>query len=563
MRYDLQTLRGDVLGGVTAAVVLLPMALAYGVVSGLGVIAGLYGAIAVGFFASLFWGTRALISGPTGPMAVAMAVVVGSYADNLTEAFTIVIMAGAIQIILGVVKMGRYVAYTPYSVISGFTSGVGVIIVLLQVLPFLGASSPGGGTVGAIRAMPAALGEVNVHALAIALVTLVVAVVWPKRFQKALPPTLAALIAGTLLGVLLLKSAPLIGEVPTGFPEMIDTHTVLQHLVSSFQPALVLALLASINTLLMSLIADSMTRATHQPNRELVGQGVGNIFSGLFGGMPGAGNIPATVVNARIGGRSPLSGVLCSLLLLTLVLGLGRYVGEIPHAVLAGILMKVGWDIIDWRFITRIHRVQREHLLVMLITLGLTVFADLLSAIMLGLIVAALVSARQFEYLELDSVISVPLLDISFLADEDEDEDEEGDEADDIDSLLSLLGDDDDDEDDFDPFSARCGLVSFRGRFTVASSNRMFSTLSVDIQEHEVVILDFSETKYMDDSAAFVLEQLIDVAISENTECIVMGLEGAIATSLQKLDILRRVSSDRYVANMDEARVIAKRILEV
>ena len=561
MRYDLQTLRGDVLGGVTAAVVLLPMALAYGVVSGLGVIAGLYGAIAVGFFASLFWGTRALISGPTGPMAVAMAVVVGSYADNLTEAFTIVIMAGAIQIILGVVKMGRYVAYTPYSVISGFTSGVGVIIVLLQVLPFLGASSPGGGTLGAIRALPAALGEVNVHALAIALGTLMVTVVWPKRLQKALPPPLAALIAGTLLGVLLLKNAPLIGEVPTGFPEMIDTHTVLQNLVGSFQPALVLALLASINTLLMSLIADSMTRATHQPNRELVGQGVGNIFSGLFGGMPGAGNIPATVVNARIGGRSPLSGVLCSLLLLTLVLGLGRYVGEIPHAVLAGILMKVGWDIIDWRFITRIHRVQREHLLVMIITLGLTVFADLLSAIMLGLIVAALVSARQFEYLELDSVISVPLLDISFLADE-EDEDEDEDETDELDALLSLLGDDDD-EDDFDPFSARCGLVSFRGSFTVASSNRMFGTLSVDIQEHEVVILDFSETNYMDDSAAFVLEQLIDVAISENTECIVMGLEGAIATSLQKLDILRRVSSDRYVANMDEAREIAKRILGV
>ena len=582
MKYDLQALRGDVLGGVTSAVVLLPMALAYGVVSGLGVIAGLYGAVAVGFFASLFWGTKALISGPTGPMAVAMAVVVGNYADNLTEAFSIVIMAGAIQIVLGVLKMGRYVAYTPYSVISGFTSGVGVIIVLLQVLPFLGAASPGGGTVGAIRAFPGALGNINFDALAIALVTLVVTVVWPKRLQRTLPPTLAALIAGTLLGVLVLTGAPLIGEVPTGFPEVIDTHTVLQHLVGSFQPALVLALLASINTLLMSLIADSMTRGTHQPNRELVGQGVGNIFSGLFGGMPGAGNIPATVVNARTGGRSPLSGVLCSLLLLTLVLGLGSYVGEIPHAVLAGILMKVGWDIIDWRFITRIHRVQREHLLVMVITLGLTVFADLLSAIMLGLIVAALVSARQFEYLELDSVISVPLLDISFLAPEEEDE-EEG-EADDLDSMLSLLGDDDDeegeddgdgldallsllgdddDEDEFDPFSARCGLVSFRGSFTVASSNRMFSTMSVDIQDHEVVILDFSQTNYMDDSAAFTVERLIDVAIEENTECIVMGLGGAVGAGLQKLQILRRVPNDRYVEDMDEARVLAKRILGI
>ena len=582
MNYDLQDLRGDVLGGITSAVVLLPMALAYGVVSGLGVIAGLYGAVAVGLFASLFWGTKALISGPTGPMAVAMAVVVGSYAENIIEAFTIVIMAGVIQIVLGLIKMGRYVAYTPYSVISGFTSGVGVIIVLLQVLPFLGASSPGGGTVGAIRAMPDAVGSINFHALAIALVTLVVTVVWPTKLARALPPSLAALIVGTGLGVLWLTEAPLIGTVPTGFPDLIDTHTVLQHAVSSFQPALVLALLASINTLLMSLIADSLTRGTHNPNRELMGQGVGNIFSGLFGGMPGAGNIPATVVNARIGGRTPVSGVLCALVLMSLVLGLGEYVGEIPHAVLAGILMKVGWDIIDWRFITRIHRVQREHLVVMVITLGLTVFADLLSAIMLGLIVAALVSARQFEFLELDSVISAPLLDISFLADEeeeedaepdldsmlallggDDDEEEDGDEPDALDSMLALLGDDDDEEEEFDPFSARCGLVSFRGSFTVASSNRMFSTISVDIRDHEVVILDFSQTDYMDDSAAFVVERLVDVAIEEDTECIVMGLGGTVGASLQKLDILRSVPKDRYVEDMDEAKVIAKRILGI
>ncbi|MCY3563366.1 MAG: SulP family inorganic anion transporter [Acidimicrobiia bacterium] len=581
MNYDLQTLRGDVLGGITSAVVLLPMALAYGVVSGLGVIAGLYGAVAVGLFASLFWGTKALISGPTGPMAVAMAVVVGTYAENIIEAFTIVIVAGVIQILLGLIKMGRYVAYTPYSVISGFTSGVGVIIVLLQVLPFLGAPSPGGGTVGAIRAMPEAVGSVNFHALAIALVTLVVTVAWPTKLARALPPTLAALIVGTLMGVLWLKDAPLIGTVPTGFPDIIDTHTVLQHAIGSFQPALVLALLASINTLLMSLIADSLTRGTHNPNRELMGQGVGNIVSGLFGGMPGAGNIPATVVNARIGGRTPVSGVLCALVLMSLVLGLGEYVGEIPHAVLAGILMKVGWDIIDWRFITRIHRVQREHLVVMVITLGLTVFADLLSAIMLGLIVAALVSARQFEYLELDSVISAPLLDISFLADEegeedadepdldgmlallgDDDEDDDG-GSDPLDSMLALLGDDEEDEDAFDPFSARCGLVSFRGSFTVASSNRMFSTISVDIRDHEVVILDFSQTDYMDDSAAFVVERLVDVAIEEDTECIVMGLGGAVGAGLQKLNILSSVPKDRYVQDMDEAKVIAKRILGI
>ena len=563
MKYDLQSLRGDVLGGITAAVVLLPMALAYGVVSGLGVIPGLYGAVAVGLFASLFWGTQGLISGPTGPMAVAMAVVVASYAQNLVEAFTIVVMAGVIQIILGLIKMGRYVAYTPYSVISGFTSGVGVIIVLLQILPILGASSSGGGTLGAIRAIPEALGAINFHALVVALVTLGVTVIWPTRFRRALPPSLAALIVGTLLGILWLQDAPVIGKVPTGFPDVIDLHTFPQHLVSALQPALVLALLASINTLLMSLITDSMTRATHRPNRELVGQGVGNIVSGLFGGMPGAGNIPATVVNARIGGRTPVSGVLCALLLLALLLGLGEHIGEIPHAVLAGILMKVGWDIIDWRFIARITRIQREHLVVMLITLGLTVFADLLTAIMLGLIVAALVSARQFEYLELDSVVSAPLLDISFLAEQGESEDEDAEGFDLLaDQLLDML-DDDGEEDDFDPFSARCGLLSFRGTFTVASSNRMFSTISVDIRDHEVAILDFSETNYMDDSAAFVVERLIDVAIEENTECIVMGLEGAVGKGLLKLDILRRIPEDRYVEDMDGARTVARAILGI
>ncbi|MYJ15927.1 MAG: SulP family inorganic anion transporter, partial [Acidimicrobiia bacterium] len=260
MNYDLQTLRGDVLGGITSAVVLLPMALAYGVVSGLGVIAGLYGAVAVGLFASLFWGTKALISGPTGPMAVAMAVVVGTYAENIIEAFTIVIVAGVIQILLGLIKMGRYVAYTPYSVISGFTSGVGVIIVLLQVLPFLGAPSPGGGTVGAIRAMPEAVGSVNFHALAIALVTLVVTVAWPTKLARALPPTLAALIVGTLMGVLWLKDAPLIGTVPTGFPDIIDTHTVLQHAIGSFHFFFFVSVMSEIYTLLMSLIADSLTR---------------------------------------------------------------------------------------------------------------------------------------------------------------------------------------------------------------------------------------------------------------------------------------------------------------
>ena len=537
MSYDLQTFRGDVFGGITAAVVGLPVALAFGVASGLGALAGIYGAIAVGFFAAVFGGTRSQISGPTGPMSVAMAVIVTSNADNLAEAFTIVTMAGLIQVLLGVMRIGRFVAFTPYSVISGFMSGIGIIIILIHTLPFLGSAIVTGGPLGAVRAWPDAINDVNFSALSIAAVTLAVGVVWPSRLRKFLPPTLAALTAGTLLSVLWLSNTPVIGEVPTGLPDVQLPDLSLSALAGAVQPALIIALLGSIDSLLTSLIADSMTRTRHKPNRELVGQGIGNLAAGLIGGLPGAGATMGTVVNIRAGGRTQVSGVLRTAILLAVVLGLGKYVETIPHAVLAGILMKVGWDIIDWRFLTRIHRVQREHLLVMLITLGLTVFLDLVTAVAIGLIAAGMASARQFERLELDSVVSVPLLDRSFLGSQE-------------------------DADEVDSFSARVGLVALRGSFTVASSNKLIDTISVDIRDHEVVILDFSGTVYMDDSAALVVEQLIDSAIAEDTQCIVMGLSGSPAATLKTLNVLRRVPADRFVATLDEARETAERIFE-
>ena len=537
MTYNLQTLRGDLFGGITAAVVGLPVALAFGVASGLGTLAGIYGAIAVGFFATVFGGTKSQISGPTGPMAVAMAVIVTTHADTLAEAFTIVIMAGLIQILLGVMRIGRFVAFTPYSVISGFMSGIGIIIMLLQTLPFLGATGATGGPVGVVRALPNAMSNVNFSALAIAAVTLVVGVLWPRQLRRYLPPTLAALVAGTLLGVLWLTNTPVIGEVPTGLPQIELPVFSLSLLVRAIEPALILALLGSIDSLLTSLIADAMTRTRHNPNRELVGQGIGNVVAGLIGGLPGAGATLGTVVNIRAGGQTQVSGALRAAILLALVLGLGKYVEAIPHAVLAGILMKVGWDIIDWRFILRIHRVQREHLLVMLITLALTVFVDLVTAVAIGLIAAGMAGARQFERLELDRVISLPLLDQSFLASEKSDE-------------------------EADAFSARVGLVALRGSFSVASSNKLINTISVDIRDHEVVILDFSDTVYVDDSAALVVEQMIDSAIAEDTECIIMGLTGPPAATLRALNVLHRVPAAHFVKTLDEAKNIAQRLLD-
>ena len=291
VNYDLDTLRGDLFGGSTSTVVALPVALAFGVASGLGAAAGLYGAFAVGFFAAVFGGTRSQISGPTAPMAV----IITSHASNLTEALTVVVLGRLLQVLLGVLRIGRFVAYTPHVVVSGFMSGIGIIVMLIPTLPFLGAPTATGGPLGALRALPEAVDNINLSALAVAVVTLATGVLWPRRLARYLPRALVALIAGTLLGVLWLRDVPVIGG-------------------GAHRPAAVASAAA-------------------------------------VRGVPAAGR--------AAGGQTRVSGALRAVFVLALLLGLGRYVEPIPHAVLAGILMKVGWDIIDWRMLTRIHRIRR------------------------------------------------------------------------------------------------------------------------------------------------------------------------------------------------------------
>ena len=534
--YGINGVRGDVLGGITAAIVSLPVALAFGLAAGLGPAAGIYGAISVGFFAAVFGGTKSLISGPTGSMTVAMAVIVETNADNIAEAFTIVVMAGMFQILFGLLRIGRFVTYTPYSVISGFMTGVGVIIILVQTLPFMGAEVAAGGPIGTLRNITSIFDDFESNALGIAAITLVVAILWPNKFDRYLPSTLVALGVGTLVSVVWLTQAPTIGTIPTDLPSFAMPDFAPEVLVRSIEPAIVIALVGSADTLLTALVADSMTRSRHDPSRELLSQGIGNVFTAFIRGLPGSGATPSTVANARAGGRTFASGVISVGILVVLVLMLGEYVASIPNAVLAGILVKVALDTIDWRFVTRIHRVQREHMVVMLLTLGLTVFLDLVAAVAVGMIAAAVTSSRQFEKLEMDSVVSVPILDQVFFETVD-------------------------DHDDVDMFTARVGLVALRGTFTVASSSKLIDTIGEDIREHEVVILDFTDTVYIDDSAALVVEQLIETSFSYDTQCIVMGLQGMPAQNLQGLNVLKQVPPDQIVEDRDQARAVAARLL--
>ena len=536
MKYDLQALRGDIFGGITSAVVALPVALAFGIASGLGAAAGMYGAIAVGFFASVFGGTRSQISGPTPSMTVAMAVILSTHADTLPEALTVVVLAGLIQVLLGVLRIGRFVVYTPHVVVSGFMSGIGIIIMLIQVLPFLGAPTSPEGPMGALRAAPEAIANVNSSALAISLLALAITVFWPRRADRILPAPLVALLAGAALGMLWLTDAPVIGEIPRGLPAPMLALPSADFLLGALQPAIILALLGAVDSLLTSLVADSMTGTRHRPDKELVGQGLGNMISGVFGGMPGAGATIGTVTNIRAGGSTPVSGAIRAVFLLALLLGLGQYVEPIPHAVLAGILMKIGWDIVDWRLLSRIHRLRRDHLVVMLLTLALTVVVDLVTAVAIGLIVAGMNHARQLKGLELDSVVSVPVLDRAFFAGE------EG---------MKIS----------DPLQARVGMVALRGTLTVASSRNLVSVIGADIKDHEIVVFDFSGAKYLDDSAAMVIEQILDVARDVDTEVIVVGLSGTVAEMIDTMDVLGGVPGDHVVDDLVQARGVARRLL--
>ena len=398
-----ENLSGNIFGGITAAVVALPLALAFGVQSGMGAIAGLYGAIVLGILAALFGGTNTQISGPTGPMAVvASAIVAGEVAlyGSLEAALgTIVatfVLAGVFQIIMGFSRIGQYIRYMPYPVISGFMSGIGLIIIIMQIFPFFGLTSPKS-IVDIIGSLNLAINDMNLEAVGLAIVTIATIYLFP-HVTKKVPAALVALLGLTVLSSLMGLNVHIIGDIPKGLPDVhIDTLLYMDwhHPMVIIIPALTLAALGAIDSLLTSVVADNMTKTQHDSNKELVGQGFGNTVAGLIGGLPGAGATMRTVVNINAGGKSKLSGVIHGVVLLVILLGAGEYARLIPLPVLAGILITVGVGIIDYKGIKHIIYVPKSDAIVMVIVLVLTVFVDLLQAVAVGMVLASVLFMKQ------------------------------------------------------------------------------------------------------------------------------------------------------------------------
>jgi SulP family sulfate permease len=524
-RISLGHFRGDLSGGVTAAVVALPLALAFGMASGAGPIAGLYGAICVGLMAALFGGTPSQISGPTGPMTIVAASVFTQFADRPALAFTVVMMTGGFQILFGYLKLGRYVNLMPYPVISGFLTGVGCILIIMQLDVLLG--FPGQQTVtNALTVLPADLANPNLQALFIGLLAFGLVMLVPRSVNRIIPAPLLALIACTLLA-LFMTGAPVLGEIPGALPQWqvpaIDFAVLNEMLIFSA----VLAALGSIDSLLTSLVADNTTRTFHDSDKELVGQGIGNLVAGFAGGIPGAGATIRTLANVQAGGRTPLSGIIHAMVLLAIVLGMSPLVAHIPSAALAGILVKVGIDVIDWRYIKRMHRAPRIDLVLTLVVLLLTVFVNVITAVGVGVILASLVFVKEMADVQVNAIRTISDPDHETLFDE---------------ATATLYRQ----HREKLMFLHLSGLISFGAANNLV---RRFTTVG----EYEVLIIDLLDVPHVDGSAALALEQVIDHAIDQNRHVIIVGMTYAVARLLGRLGALNRVRASELLASRAEA----------
>lgn len=534
-------IRGDIFGGLTAAVVALPLALAFGVSSGAGPIAGLYGAIFVGLFAALFGGTPAQVSGPTGPMTVVMALIFTEYTSmdpvhGPALAFTVVIMGGLFQIGFGLARIGRYINYVPLPVISGFMSGIGVIIILLQIGPLLGQMASSG-PMAALLAFPAAIANMNIAALLLGLVSIAIVYLTPAKLGRYIPSPLLALLIGTLLWFAMPdKGVTVLGDIPTGFPKYMVPEISLVLLPGMVKSALILALLGTIDSLLTSLVADNITRTHHLSDRELIGQGIGNTVAGFFGGLPGAGATMRTVVNVRAGGLTPISGALHALVLLAIVLGMGPIASNIPHVVLAGILIKVGTDIIDWDYLKRVHISPPPGVVIMFTVLIMTVFVDLIVAVASGMIMASMLSLKRHSDMQLSK--------INIRRSVDEETPVSKEEAD----ILNGSG-------------GRLLLFHIGGPMSFGAAKEMVKMLAYQ-QDYKVLVLDLSDVPSLDYTASRGIKDMVNGTLDAGREVVVALPRGEPCALLDREQILDALPMHyRHIGRLSALR-FANQLLE-
>lgn len=507
MKYKISDLKYDIYGGLTSAIVALPLALAFGVASGLGPTAGLVGAIILGFFASALGGTPLQISGPTGPMTVIIAGLAVKYTGSTEVIFSIIVLCGIIQTLFGLFHLGAYVNYVPLPVISGFMTGIGCIIIIMEFLPLLGDHSYHNGLIEIMSAIPHAVINANYPSLLLGLSTFIFITIFPKKLSTVIPPQLLALITGTIITALYFPELKTIGEISTEIPQLKSISLSIEMLPEVITAAFMLALLGSIDTLLTSTVADKIKKSNHNSDKELIAQGIGNTLAGFVGGLPGAGATMRTVVNIKAGGKTRLSGMLHSVVILIIIVFFGGIAEKIPFCILAGILIKVGIDIIDWDFLRNIKYYPREKLFLMFMVLSLTILSDLVTSIGIGLILSHMIYSKKMNKSQLNQIQIF-----------------EG-ESKVTPKVTDLI--------QIDKDNGRSVIIKFTGNLNYSVVKDMTSLINHSILDHQSVLLDFEDIISIDISVASALEDTLKALV----------LEKSVKMSITKNDVYLMLST--------------------
>lgn len=592
--------KGDFFGGITAGIVALPLALAFGVSSGLGPDAGLYGAIFIGIFASMFGGTPSQISGPTAPMtAVSLLIVSGivaAYDGDVSRALpailTVFILAGIIQIVLGSLKLGKYIKYIPYPVVSGFMTAIGVIIIATQLLPSMGyypkedieyvssfkaeaeevllekilkdeagegylvledfseterraalispdeinqeakllANDHSKSVYGALSILPRAIQNINYLEFSLAFLTILI-IYGFKRITTAVPSTLIALLAVSSGAFFLDLDYKTIAQIPQGFPVPkleIFTEFSLGSISPYLFTALSLALLGAIDSLLTSVVADNMTKTKHNPNKELVGQGIGNAVAGLFGGIPGAGATIRTVVNINAGGKTRLSGIIAGLLLLVVLLALGPVASKIPAAVLSGILITVGIGVMDYKGLKALPHIPIGEIAIMFVVLLLSVFWDLVSAVGIGLVLASLIFMKKMGDVTAEQTKITPVT-----------------PKEDQDHMLSK----------------NVYVKELEGPLFFGSTSDLQELAKKVPKEIKHIILVMDKSAYIDQTGLYALEDMIIGWEMNGIEAYLVGIQSQPRLRLERITIIPRlIAKDQIFKSLEECLSYIKEI---
>lgn len=597
-------IKGDIFGGLTAGIIALPLALAFGVYSGLGPTAGLYGAIFLSFFAALFGGTNTQISGPTAPMtALSMVVIASLIASNdgdvgkaLPIILAVFMLSGFMQVVLGLMKLGKYIRYIPYPVVSGFMTAIGLIIISTQTLPVLGyypkedinlvtsfkpeaeaeilskilqeeasegllvledfsetvergseiteavilqeaevlAAKHASGVVGALKVIPTALGQINWIELILALGTMLI-IYGFKRITSVIPSTLVALVVMTTIAIFFVPTYRPITAIPSGFPTpqwSVFSEISFLELSPYVFTSLTLALLGAIDSLLTSVVADNMTKTRHLPNKELIGQGIGNTISALFVGLPGAGATIRTVVNINSGGVTRVSGMISSLVLLMILLIFSSVASTIPAAVLAGILITVGISVMDYRGLKAIPDLPKDikflklgissEVIILLVVMLLATFWNLVYAVGIGLVIASLMFMKKIgdataSHSKLSAVSKEKLSDDTKLVDLD------GDGSPDI-AIKQVMG----------PlfFGSADGFQKLAKKIPDAA---------------KIIIFRFDTMNYIDQSGLYALEEILVDLSSHDKEIYFVNLQKQPKYMMQRVNLVPKLVPEEHI----------------